>query len=76
MSRIDKAIEVAAKKRSQESQNYAAIEPLPVSSSLKENLVPGPSSRSSVNVANPFLVTANDLNSPAAEQYRKLKSLL
>ena len=76
MSRIDKAIEVAAKKRSQESQNYAAIEPLPVSSSQSEKPVPGPSIRSSANVANPFLVTANDLNSPAAEQYRKLKSLL
>ncbi len=74
MSRIEKAIELAIQKR----------QGLPLASSLPEaegslgqegpygafDSIPFP------EIDNPFLVTARDDNSPAAEQYRKLKSAI
>jgi exopolysaccharide/PEP-CTERM locus tyrosine autokinase len=76
MSRIDRAIEAAARTRDQAN----AVEPVPpvVVPSITDNNkgLPVHSNEPIVKISNPFLVTANDQNSPAAEQYRKLKSLI
>jgi len=77
MSRIEKAIEMAAKKRSAEENR--AIPPQGESAPVL------PPSRVEVaheafatvappEIKNPFLVTASGENCPASEQYRKLKS--
>lgn len=74
MSRIEKAIELAIQKR----------QGLPLASSPPEAEGPlgqeGPygvfDSIPRPEIDNPFLVTARDDNSPAAEQYRKLKSAI
>ncbi|OHB32285.1 MAG: hypothetical protein A2X84_05885 [Desulfuromonadaceae bacterium GWC2_58_13] len=77
MSRIEKAIEMAAKKRTmgdacampapRESAPTMANPPIDVAHEAFA-VVPSPA------IKNPFLVTASGENSPAAEQYRKLKS--
>ena len=84
MSRLDKAIEIAARKRNEQgvvSPSCNSETNPPVSRPLKDE------SEEAARVVhtppdlvtkydNPFLVTTNDQSSPASEQYRKLKSLL
>jgi exopolysaccharide/PEP-CTERM locus tyrosine autokinase len=76
MSRIEKAIEIAARKRSEAEQ----ATPSPISSPVEQQEVrqgtPPPSPKVVIQYNNPYLVTANQQNSPASEQYRKLKSLI
>lgn len=76
MSRIEKAIEVAAQKRQQAEENRPAAQPF----SIPERPVrqpPATQDRASmIKIDNPYLVTANDQGAPASEQYRKLKSLI
>ena len=76
MSRIEKAIEAAAHKRGQANE----VQPAPVKNVLPKNdVVKGLHARGkdfAVDTSNPFLVTINDQKSPAAEQYRKLKSVV
>jgi exopolysaccharide/PEP-CTERM locus tyrosine autokinase len=76
MSRIEKAIETAALKRSQHGHDRSGAQPFPVPKVDTSKTVTAPVKAISTNITNPFLVTANDINSPAAEQYRKLKSLI
>lgn len=85
MSRIDKAIEMATKKRKlaeqshepettpdvHETQRFAEMHNGGMHSG---NGTPGTKSFPQIN--NPFLVTAHDPNGAASEQYRKLKSSL
>lgn len=78
MSRIEKAIEIAARKRNEGEQTTPPAISSPVESEPKEV---SQSARPSypevpINYDNPYLVTANQKNSPASEQYRKLKSLI
>jgi len=78
MSRIEKALKMAEKRKkvlaSTEEGKAAVspvhIEPVPLHDVHYEAFagVPSPA------INNPFLVTADNKNSPAAEQYRKLKS--
>lgn len=75
MSRIEKAIEIATRKR-----NDASVD-APATTSVQSEDSPGRAptmqrSRETIKIDNPFLVTANDQGSPASEQYRKLKSLI
>ena len=77
MSRLEKAIEAASRKRREQDEG-----PLP-QPEMKPVLQPfsGAPAKDSerqenLPVTNPYLVTANDRESPAAEQYRKLKSLI
>jgi exopolysaccharide/PEP-CTERM locus tyrosine autokinase len=77
MSRIEKAIEMAAKKR---GMDIAAE--IPAEGPLARTLSSTPidvaheafAAVAPPEIKNPFLVTANGENTPAAEQYRKLKS--
>ena len=76
MSRLEKAIEIAARERSGASEATSPQKPtpdLPLEVKAQKRAVP---SRAAIHVDNPFLVMANDQDSPAAEQYRKLKSLI
>lgn len=74
MSRIEKAIELAVQKR----QGQPLVSTLPEAEGPLDqegpygafDSIPRP------DIDNPFLVTARDDNSPAAEQYRKLKSAI
>lgn len=77
MSRIEKAIEGAALRRNQiqsDARPFAgpSDQPKPAQSITRAKY----GKAIAANIGNPFLVTANDQNSPAAEQYRKLKSLI
>lgn len=77
MSRIEKAIEVAALKRNQAEENRAEPQPLVPSEKSADKTSPKQQVRGTTKkIDNPYLVTANDQGSPASEQYRKLKSLL
>jgi exopolysaccharide/PEP-CTERM locus tyrosine autokinase len=79
MSRIEKAIEAAALKRNQEHGGRSADETPPLAQTAQttvSRISPKPVNAALGNINNPFLVTANDQDSPAAEQYRKLKSLI
>ena len=93
MSRIEKAIEIAARKRSEAEQTTpppisSPVEqkevrqgtPPPISSPVEQEEVrqgtPPSSPKVMIQYNNPYLVTANQQNSPASEQYRKLKSLI
>lgn len=72
MSRIEKAIEIAGKKRrnlSLDPPEYSAPSQYNVNHDAF-SLVPAPV------INNPFLVTASGENCPASEQYRKLKSAI
>jgi exopolysaccharide/PEP-CTERM locus tyrosine autokinase len=73
MSRIDKAIEMAAEKRkSVDRGSESALRSAP-----RSDLGNGtPSTKDFPVINNPFLITAHDANDPASEQYRKLKSSL
>ena len=66
MSRLEKAIEIAARERNGASEITSASKPKPASppevKTLKKTVPP----RSSIQVDNPFLVMANDQDSPAA----------
>ena len=75
MSRIDNAIESAAQKRSQGGAGPTA-DPFSLPKVDQGRKLPKYGDGVATNLSNPFLVTANDQNSPAAEQYRKLKSLI
>ncbi|AJF06487.1 XrtA-associated tyrosine autokinase [Geoalkalibacter subterraneus] len=78
MSRIEKALEKAAKQRESSDQKkdhkVREIPTLRKEAPGKDfsafDAVPHP------QIQNPYLVTANDRHSPISEQYRKLKSLL
>ncbi len=78
MSRIEKALEKAAKQREGSfEENDHKVREIPT---LRKE-APGKdfSTFDSVprpQIQNPYLVTANDRHSPISEQYRKLKSLL
>ncbi len=75
MSRIEKAIEMAARERSREEARPVS-EPLP---QPKAEVSKPPAKKmdgQTINIENPLLVTAHDPGSPASEQYRKLKSLI
>ena len=76
MSRIEKAIEIAAQKRGQQKHDRLETKPIPIpeANSLKD--MQPPSGELTASVSNPYLVTVNDPTSPASEQYRKLKSLI
>jgi len=68
MSRIEEALEKAARLRGQnpsfcQENKSEAQHPLPLQNAT-----------SSIKVSNQLLVTASDPNTPAAEEYRKLKS--
>jgi len=76
MSRIEKAIEVAARKRTLSNEDRSATEPLPLSKADASKARPKHGKGVVTNVTNPFLVTANDQGAPASEQYRKLKSVI
>lgn len=76
MSRLEKAIEVATRKRNESGEVPPSPTPLPVSPSDVKVPVQAPVPDMAERVENPFLVTANDPGSLAAEQYRKLKSLI
>jgi exopolysaccharide/PEP-CTERM locus tyrosine autokinase len=78
MSRIEKALEKAAKQREgssgEKTHKVREIPTLRKEAPGKDfsafDSVPRP------QIRNPYLVTANDRHSPISEQYRKLKSLL
>ena len=70
MSRIEEAIEKAAQKRGHSDA------PKTVRLPTRESQSPLPPTPSVAEIANPFLVSANAPNSPVAEEYRKLKSIL
>ena len=74
MSRIEKAIELAVQQRQGQSPASSlpqAERPLDQEAPYGAfDSIPRP------EIDNPFLVTARDDNSPAAEQYRKLKSAI
>ena len=76
MSRIEKAIEIAARKRIQPEERPPLVEQAPPAEVDKKKALREQGEVVTINTANPFLVTANDQGSPASEQYRKLKSLL
>lgn len=68
MSRIEEALEKAARMRDQGSvvsqeRESSAVSHLPPQAATQK-----------IKVSNQLLVTANDSNTPAAEEYRKLKS--
>ena len=94
MSRIEKAIEIAARKRSATIDEQECGAPAPAASTATETVgtqpragEPMPATKLTVQQteksrgqvvlppgANPCLVMGNAIDSPAAEQYRKLKS--
>ena len=76
MSRIEKAIEIATRKRKETGPVSPSPTPTSEAPEMDERvpLVSRPDQAISLN--NPYLVTANQRNSPASEQYRKLKSLI
>jgi len=76
MSRLDKAIEVATRKRSQTEDAPPPLESSSASPEKVKVLGQTKSLKPMIKVENPYLVMANDQNSLAAEQYRKLKSLV
>lgn len=76
MSRIEKAIEIASQKRGQSNSDQPAAEPSPLPKAGISKASPRQGEALTAHFTNPFLVTANDQSSPAAEQYRKLKSLI
>ncbi len=76
MSRIEKAIEIAARKRNEPGAISPTSRPLPVESEDVAKVARTPRPGSAIKFNNPYLVTTNDQNSPASEQYRKLKSLI
>lgn len=77
MSRIEKAIEGAVLKRGRGPQDIPAKEK-PAVQQEEDKSAPSPQYGKGIatNLDNPFLVTASEQKSPAAEQYRKLKSLI
>jgi protein-tyrosine kinase len=76
MSRIEKAIEMAAETRTTDGVRDVPSQAVPRSVGTAEVDVAREAFDAIVHpeIKNPFLVTANGKNSPAAEQYRKLKS--
>lgn len=76
MSRIEKAIEIAASKRIETEEQVPLVEQTPTPAASRKKVLREKGEAVTINTANPFLVTANDQGSPASEQYRKLKSLL
>lgn len=74
MSRIEKAIELAVQQR----QGQSPASSLPQAETPLDQEAPYGAFDSipRPEIDNPFLVTARDDNSPAAEQYRKLKSAI
>lgn len=75
MSRIEKAIEAAAHKRNTEPAPQSPREAPPVAKVTAPPVAPAAKNRGHI-IKNPYLTTANDQDSPASEQYRKLKSLI
>ncbi|MGK2907449.1 MAG: XrtA-associated tyrosine autokinase [Desulfuromonadales bacterium] len=76
MSRIEKALEVAAQKRQQADDYRPAAQPFTAPESTIRQPLAKQGRASTFKVDNPYLVTANDQGAPASEQYRKLKSLI
>jgi protein-tyrosine kinase len=76
MSRIEKAIEIAARKRTQPEEQPPLVEQVPPPEVDRKKALREKGETVTINTSTPFLVTANDQGSPASEQYRKLKSLL
>lgn len=72
MSRIEEALEKAARLRSSERSNVTVGKTV----AAAVHVPPLPSSPAAAKIDNPFIVTVNDPNTPAAEEYRKLKSIL
>lgn len=68
MSRIEEALEKAARMRGQAPSLWQE------SKSEVQHPLPPPNATKSIKVTNQLLVTASDPNTPAAEEYRKLKS--
>ena len=76
MSRIEKAIEIAARKRTQPEEQPPLVEQILPPEVDRKKALREKGEAVTINTTNPFLVTANDQGSPASEQYRKLKSLI
>jgi exopolysaccharide/PEP-CTERM locus tyrosine autokinase len=88
MSRIDKAIEIATRKRGETAISNAEVDAGPVAThqqpaevATEPRSAPPRREKSRVNVslpanASPCLIQANAEGSPVAEQYRKLKSVI
>ncbi len=75
MSRIERALEKASERRGA-GTNAPSVEPtrrVP-SSTAAETTLPRPAQ--TISIDNPLLVAVREPNSPAAEEYRKLKSSL
>lgn len=70
MSRIEAALEKAAKLRVESNPEAPAGKPVP------RIHMPPPVSVPGITVTNQLLVTVNDPNTQAAEEYRKLKSVI
>ena len=70
MSRIEDALEKAAKLR------VETIPDVPVEKIVPKIHLPPPMTLPGITVTNPLLVTVNDPNTQAAEEYRKLKSFI
>lgn len=77
MSRIEQALEKAALLRNkiQEVPTPRKVEAEPRPSAVQPSR-PASAPEEAVKIENPLVVTATDPHSPAAEEYRKLKSLL
>ncbi|MDT8422101.1 MAG: XrtA-associated tyrosine autokinase [Desulfuromonadales bacterium] len=76
MSRIEKAIEVAARKRIQDEEYRPSTQPLVFPEKDNDKASEKQGRQITTRIENPYLVTANDQGAPASEQYRKLKSLI
>jgi exopolysaccharide/PEP-CTERM locus tyrosine autokinase len=76
MSRIEKAIEVAARERNQTEEYRPAAQPFAVPENAAGKTPAKQGRGTTIKIDDPYLVTANDQGSPASEQYRKLKSLI
>lgn len=70
MSRIEEALEKAAKMR---TEPFSAV---PVKKTTPEVHLPPPVTGQGITVTNQLLVTVNDPHTPAAEEYSKLKSVI
>lgn len=70
MSRIEEALEKAAKLRVETTIDASAEKPAP------RIHLPPPITAPVITVLNPLLVTVNDPHTPAAEEYSKLKSFI
>jgi protein-tyrosine kinase len=72
MSRIEKALEKATKMRTEKQTVETATIPNETQRDLETTFHEG----ASINVENPYLVSAREPNSPISEEYKKLKSFI